>query len=44
MNKGMEGIAMCFVRIEVHEEKFGKDDLEEWECFRLDRVEGGEVL
>ncbi|KAF8426194.1 PLC-like phosphodiesterase [Tirmania nivea] len=42
--KGVEGVrdpAMCFVRIKVHDEEFGKDDLAGWGCFRLDRTRVG---
>ncbi|RPB19371.1 PLC-like phosphodiesterase [Terfezia boudieri ATCC MYA-4762] len=42
--KGVEGVrdpAMCFVRIKVHDEEFGKDDLAGWGCMRLDRTRRG---
>jgi len=42
--KAVEGFrdpAMCFLRIKLHDEEFGKDDLAAWACVRLDRAEQG---
>lgn len=42
--RGVEGVrdpAMCFVRIRIHDEEFGRDDLAGWNCVRLDRLRCG---
>ena len=33
--------SMSFVRIKIHDDEFGKDDLAAWACIRLDRLRRG---
>lgn len=33
--------SMCFIRIKLYDDEFGKDDLAAWACIRLDRLRKG---